>query len=244
MSASQGSVIDPTIHARLLQTMPSALKDAGILERHLLNSMRGVCSPNEIQWVLKFKNNVKHGVSGFLYLGKDTDGVVLERMSLIAGALTRNYILARVLTLQRLLRCLKEGEAPAGACILVPNFFLGKHQGGGLVSHWAVLSAGLSNPLPDSSPFLGGADRPFDAINCTSRKSGAMPLALPRLAGSTEVHSAIRQAGNLDIAWAWLRNQSPTPKPAPKYSAARRRNHNFPPHPTGRLSGYASKLPP
>jgi hypothetical protein len=73
-------------------------------------------------------------VSGLLYL-RDASAEfpnVDERMSAIAGAFTRNFIRARVMTLSMVLDHISDGEPIGATILLIPNFCLSKVEGGDL----------------------------------------------------------------------------------------------------------------
>ena len=58
-------------------------------------------------------------------------------MYALAGALVRNFVRARVITVNSVIDQSQHGRAPEATCLLIPNFFLGKADGGGLPA-WQV----------------------------------------------------------------------------------------------------------
>ena len=58
-------------------------------------------------------------------------------MAAIAGALVRNFIRARVITLGAVLDEIAEDGPPEATCLLIPNFFTPKAEGG-TIATWQV----------------------------------------------------------------------------------------------------------
>jgi len=60
----------------------------------------------------------------------------LERFSAMAAACLRNYIAARVMTVQDVLEALGEGTMPQPTVLLIPNFYTGAD--GGKMAQWDI----------------------------------------------------------------------------------------------------------
>jgi hypothetical protein len=120
-------------HERLVADMAHFARDAGIQPHWLSTSMIGLCAPEEIAYLKKFNQTEKRGLC---YLGKSKlVAPVDKRMSALTAALVRNFIRARMMTLSTVLEILKYGEEPDATCLLIPNFFFKKEEGGAM-SAW------------------------------------------------------------------------------------------------------------
>ena len=86
------------------------------------------------------------GVLGLVYVGRKPASPVAQRMMALAGACLRNFINAKVMTVQEVLARLKEGNMPNPSVLFIPNFFIGKEHGGAIPA-WQV--AGLWGLLLD-----------------------------------------------------------------------------------------------
>ena len=121
-------IIDPDYHQQLLADLPALVRQAGITERYVWNSMREYCTPDEIAFIMGIKQ--EDCPLGLYYVGK-FETPVIERMMAMAGACLRNYLNAKVMTVYDVLECLKEGTMPSPTVLLIPDFFEG-----GSVPEW------------------------------------------------------------------------------------------------------------
>ena len=69
-------------------------------------------------------------VKGLVMTRKTAEADPFERMSAMAAVFTRNFVRARLMTLQHVLGILKEGDSPEATVLLIPNFFHSKDEGG------------------------------------------------------------------------------------------------------------------
>jgi len=60
-----------------------------------------------------------------------------RHMAALAGALVRNFVRARVMTLGKVLDAMAKHEEVEATCLLIPNFHLSKNEGGNIAS-WQV----------------------------------------------------------------------------------------------------------
>lgn len=135
-------VLVKDVHARLVADMSSVAMDANIRPHWLWTSMADAgMTESEIDWVRRFK---RHENAGACLIGKKPSILPEERMSAIAGALSRNFIRARVMTVLNFLDWLEDGEVPEMTCVLIPNFFIEKKITGG-IAQWktSMLQDGL-----------------------------------------------------------------------------------------------------
>jgi len=128
-------VLDPIVHARLVADIESVAQDAGIQPSWIWTPMSKNCTDDEVQWVRRFRHHTAEGSAGLAFVGRDLEPE--NRMAAIAGALTRNFINAKVMTLGQVVDYAKDSVLPGVSCLLIPNFFIEKSHGGGIAS-WQV----------------------------------------------------------------------------------------------------------
>lgn len=126
------SILDPVHHQRLIQDMQHVCQTANVPPIYVHQSMRGVCTPTEISWVQNFRSHQAMG-TGLMLLGSESPEA---RIMSIAGALLRNYIDARVLSVTNLLSMRESASLPDCTVMLVPNLYL-RASGKGLPA-WKV----------------------------------------------------------------------------------------------------------
>lgn len=121
-------VLRRDVHERLVADIERYAADANIQPRWVWTPLADVCKPAELTWVKRFRFHTEENRNGLCYVGADPDPGIETRMAAIAGALTRNFIRARMLTVNQLL------EDPLDTvhvtCLLIPNFFIEKKLGG------------------------------------------------------------------------------------------------------------------
>lgn len=126
-------VLDKQVHARLIQDMEHVCQTAGLARKYVENSMMGNAEPEEIDW---FKNYrvYRQEYSGLLFVGKQPK--IEDRIYYLCGAFLRNFVDARVMTLQAVLPQ-KDDEATNAfdpTVLLVPNLHVKTHGGKPLTS--------------------------------------------------------------------------------------------------------------
>jgi hypothetical protein len=129
-------LIDATYHAPLLRDVEAVVRSANIPPSMLYRSMVGLCSQSEIEYVKGLRRNADQGIYGLVLAGLKPSVSPLERFSAMAAACLRNYINAKVMTLQEVLEQLDEGTMPSPTVLLVPNFYVGLD--GGSLAKWVV----------------------------------------------------------------------------------------------------------
>lgn len=120
------SVLDPVLHARLIEEITEVARAAGIPRKYIEQSMSDWCTDAEVAWVRRYHHLVDEGVYGLCYVGEPP----IERMMAIAGAFTRNFVLAQLVPMGPLLELLRENEPPKASVLLVPSFHRPMKQGG------------------------------------------------------------------------------------------------------------------
>lgn len=132
--AYDSGVLDPAVHDRLVKDLGSYAEDAGVPPEMIWTSMKEYCDSEEIEWVKGYQR-VRYSLQpGFAYVGKMYPAVDL-RMMAMAGAFVRNFVNARVMSLQNVLTHTRTGGI-AASVLLIPNFYTGKS--GGTLPAWQV----------------------------------------------------------------------------------------------------------
>lgn len=136
--AYASGVLKEGVHDRIVADLNFYASDARISVDKLWTSLKGVASDSEITWVMNFRANVQHGIYGLVLHGANEDYDAVDRFSAIAGALVRNFVRARVMTLGQVLDSLDDGVIPEHSCLLIPNFHLGSADGKATLPAWKV----------------------------------------------------------------------------------------------------------
>lgn len=113
------SILDRTVHARLLQDIERVAEIANVPVHMLHFSMKNYCSASEIEWVKQFNTHVKEETAGYCMTKVDDPSI---RMQAMTAALLRNFIDARVVTVETMLEWAEEDDPPIPTVLLVPNF--------------------------------------------------------------------------------------------------------------------------
>ncbi len=112
-------VFDPAgVHAELLKDIAVYARLAGIRQEWIWEPLEGRVGPKERKWVAHFRGHRDRGSSGILWLGAPPS----QQMPAVVGALTRNFIDARLRTVEELLDD-TTGAATATA-LFIPDFCL------------------------------------------------------------------------------------------------------------------------
>ncbi len=119
-------ILNAEYHERLLMDLDNLAGVAGIPKRFVWSRMSNHCTVEELSWVKKIRSNTECGI---VYTGNTTDAPIEDRMMAIAGACLRNYIDARVMSVQQVLSLMKSDNLPEPTVLLIPNFFLGTGAG-------------------------------------------------------------------------------------------------------------------
>lgn len=137
MEAYDTGVLVQGVHSRLAQNLDHFAQRAGIDDIYILRKMSQFqCTEAEIAYVRTIKRASANGVHGLVYSGKETRPT-LTRMMGVTGACVRNFIDAKVITIQELLADMKAGDIPQATVLCVPNFFVAK-ENGGKIADWHI----------------------------------------------------------------------------------------------------------
>lgn len=127
----ESGVLREDVHGRLVADIDNIGRDASIQVRWIWTPLASAVPADVVDWVKHYRTNVANGASGLCLVGSKVVGIE-DSMSAIAGALLRNFIRARVLTLTQLFEAVDDQDTPQVSCLLLPNFFISKSLGGNL----------------------------------------------------------------------------------------------------------------
>jgi len=128
----ESGVLIPEVHYRLVEDIDNICASAGVPPIYLTRSMEGTCSEDELDW---FRGNPLSPFSDTSGLVYDTFTFNEERLILLASAFLRNYINAKIMSLQEIIDVCSKGGSPSCTVLLIPNFYLSKDSGGD-ISSW------------------------------------------------------------------------------------------------------------
>ena len=134
-------VLNPAQHFQLVEELPKFCALAGVSQKHVTHSMLDCpMVGSEVDWMRRFNQHLGNGVYGAVFIGGDR---VLDRMSAMVGCALRNYIHAKLVTVQSLVEQLKEGYTPKEDLLVISNFCLPKSQGGNTPSWQITMVVGM-----------------------------------------------------------------------------------------------------
>ncbi len=119
--AYEAGVLDRKVHQRLAADLDAFAARAGIPPEAICKSLSEYVGEAEEAWVREVLKHRKNP-SGLAYVGNWRD--VHQRMHGMCGAFVRNFVNARVLTVERFIE-----ERPATTVVLIPNFHPGRLPG-------------------------------------------------------------------------------------------------------------------
>lgn len=137
----QISILDKTYHKRLIEGMTDALRDANISERFIHTSLSQHASGPVLDYIRGFKQQTKIGNYGLLVCGYKYMNAPEEGMQAIVASLTRNFIRARVVTLQGFMDN-DDDDLQDYTALAIPNLLTGSKSA---LPEWAF--AGLADRL-------------------------------------------------------------------------------------------------
>lgn len=123
-------------HDRLIMDLPRWAREAGIPPHFVWSKLSNYCVGQDMDWVRAMRDDTTQGL---IYTGEDFDVPVEDKMMAIVGACLRNYMAAKILTVQEVTYLLKSDAMPHTSLILVPNFCMGKDDAASLAP-WQVSS--------------------------------------------------------------------------------------------------------
>lgn len=129
--------LNPDVHHRLVVELDKYTALANVPARFIYQSATNFCQPFEIEWAKKIASHIEDGDYGLMFNDKCKD--LDDRLYGLAGLLIRNFVDARVYTVQYILDMLADSDEIEGRVIIIPNFFLMKSMGGSLPA-WKISS--------------------------------------------------------------------------------------------------------
>lgn len=124
IDAYKSGVLKPDVHDRLVADIDRIAQIARVPKKMIWTPLSENAGSEEVAYVTGFRRMSSADKSaGLVYTGPSSP---LTRMQAMCGALVRNFIDARVMTLQEVLGELKFGGAIDCTCLLIPNFYEGK----------------------------------------------------------------------------------------------------------------------
>lgn len=135
MFAVQNSILDKDRHKRLIEDMPHVCATANVPQHFVHQSMKGVATESDIDWVVNFNAYRSKGLAGLALVGVKSPET---RMMAICGALLRNFIDARVLPLNTLLALHEKGVLADPTVMFIPNLYLRSATGSQGLPQWKV----------------------------------------------------------------------------------------------------------
>lgn len=132
--AFASKLLDPVVHERLLADLDRIVGTAGVPRHAIWSRMSKACTDHEIDWVRYLRTPAN---SGLVFVGKNHEPPVDAKMVAITGACLRNYTDARLMSVQDVIRRLKDDSMPLCTVLLIPNFCLEKEDGGDIPT-WEI----------------------------------------------------------------------------------------------------------
>lgn len=135
-------VLKKEVHHRLVASLDVIARQAMIQPRWIYTPLAETCGASEVDYVRRFKFHQHEGIAGLAIVGEQPASSVENRMSAMAGALLRNFIDARVMTLGSFVEAAEDDDVPLSSCVLIPNFCVGvsPKAKGGSKGAWQIAS--------------------------------------------------------------------------------------------------------
>lgn len=121
-------------HWRMVSNIEMYAEQSGIPEYFIYHTSEGILLPQDVKYLEEFSSQFIKGISGAVFEGKEN---FIDRMYSMVGVLIRNFVDARFITLQDLIKEIKSGNSPKSKLICIPNFALDKSEGGN-VATWEM----------------------------------------------------------------------------------------------------------
>ena len=111
-------VIDPDFHDRLIQNLEGFARDANITPFWIGEPAQDHLPDTVLEWLRGIRNPQSHDL--LLDNSSKLDGQVV--CSAMAGALLRNYIGVKVMSLSDFIMTVEKHSPASETCVLIPNF--------------------------------------------------------------------------------------------------------------------------
>jgi hypothetical protein len=134
-------LLDYEYHAPLVRDLARTVARAGLgpnYQHMVWTPLSEIATDVEVTFVSKYDRIRENGLAGLCYHGNLTiPPDVVTRMMALTGCFLRNYVDARVATVQEVLAGIKDGSEFDPTVLLIPNFHL-PQGGAGNVASWNV----------------------------------------------------------------------------------------------------------
>lgn len=121
LTKEASGVYDREKHAALVHNLEHVVEDARVPEPYLWVRFGRYAGAREMQWAAQFRQQRREGWLGLIYLGAGFVPPVDERCFALVGALTRNFIRARLFTVAEAVEAWNLDDLEA-TCLVIPNF--------------------------------------------------------------------------------------------------------------------------
>ncbi len=111
-------------HSRIIADLDRIAMRANVPVGCIKEPMDMYCENREVQWVKSLRQHIDGDAAGLCYVGFFEGGVGM-RMAAIAGACIRNYIDARLVPVNDLMKRESDVDPLAPTVLLIPDFFTG-----------------------------------------------------------------------------------------------------------------------
>jgi len=134
--AYETNVLDEQRHYRLVQELAHYATIANIPKEMILQSAKKYCLTGEMDWLKGIRHREPKKSLAFVDIESSETAVELRMMALTAVCL-RNFIDARLMTVQDVVTDYKNNTLVDPTILLIPNFFVSEEHGGFLAS-WDI----------------------------------------------------------------------------------------------------------
>lgn len=111
------SLIQGAEFKRLREALPTITKQTRVPEKYIHTSCLGVVDDSDVRFLKDYWESKKKGIAGYLKLGGSNSS---KKFSYMAGAFIRNFIDARIYTLEQCLNL--DSDQIQASVIFVPDF--------------------------------------------------------------------------------------------------------------------------
>lgn len=134
--AYESGVLDPNVHDLLVKDLERFVAKANIPIEMVWTPMKTYCTDAEIEYMKHLRQQSEEGQLGLVYQTPHKYPIQ-TRMFCAAGVCLRNFIDARVATVQNVIAELRKDDCPDNSVLMIPNFCIEKDEGGQL-PQWQV----------------------------------------------------------------------------------------------------------
>lgn len=114
------TVLDKDRHARLIADLDHVCEVANVPRLFIQSSMKEYCDKEEVDYVVNFRIR-RDKLAGLVLSGKSNPD---SRCMAIGGALIRNFIDARLMSLTQLLDAADTKSVPDPTVLIIPNLYM------------------------------------------------------------------------------------------------------------------------